>query len=227
MEGRKILNNIIHAHEVVNSLKTNKQVGMIIHLDIAKAYDKLRWPYIKEILKAYGFDYNWIKWVMALVTTASCSILLNGSPSRTFNPSRGLREGDPLSPFLLILMMEGLGRMINIAKEEGRIKGLKLTQNGDTLTHKQFVDDTMLWGTPTVKEAKAFKQILQDFAKAAGIEVSLTISKVFFFDTDISIQRHLTRILGFQRENIPSKYLGIPLTDKPLNKEVGSQLQIN
>ena len=87
-------------------------------------------------------------------------------------------------------------------------------------THQQFVDDTMLQGIPTVKEAKAFKQILNDFAMAAGTEVSLTKSKVFFFNTDIAIQRNLTRILGFQRDQLPSKYLGIPLTDKPLSKGV-------
>jgi len=127
VEGRQILNNIIQAHEVVHSLKTNKQAGRIIQWDIVKAYDKLSWSYIRKVLKAYGFDHNWIKWVMDLVTTASCSILLNGSPSRTFRPSRGLRQGDPLSPFLFILMMEGLGKVINSAKEEGRIQGLKLT----------------------------------------------------------------------------------------------------
>lgn len=172
---------------------------MIIQLDIAKAYDRLSWSYIKEVLKAYGFDYNWIKGVMALVTTASCFIILNGSPSRTFRPSRGLRQGDPLSPFLFILMMEGLGKEITTAKEEGRIQGLRLTRNGDTLTHQQFVDDTKLQGTPTIKEAKAFKQILHEFALAASTEVSLTKSKVFFFNTNISIQRNLSRILGFQR----------------------------
>ena len=110
---------------------------------------------------------------MALVTTANCSILLNGSPSRTFWPSRGLRQGDPLSPFLFILMMEGLHRTIISAKEEGRIQGLRLTQNWDILTHQQFLDDTMLQGTPTVMEAKAFKQILYEFAMASGTKVSL------------------------------------------------------
>jgi len=117
---------------------------MIIQLSIVKAYDKLSCSYIREVLKAYGFEHNWIRWVMALVTTSSCSIILNGSPSRTFRPSRGLRQGDPLSPFLFILMMEGLGKAINSAKVEGRIQGLKLIQNGDTLTHQQFMDDTML-----------------------------------------------------------------------------------
>eukprot|EP00253_Pinus_taeda_P024695 PITA_24695 len=157
---------------------------------------------------------------MALVTTSSFSILLNVSPSKTCKPIRGLRQGDPLSPFLFILMMEGLGNVIKAAKAEGKIQGLKLTVNGDDLTHQQFVDDTMLQGTPTVKEALGFKKILKDFTMATGTEVNLTKSKIFFFNTNIAIQRNLTRILGFQREILPSKYLGVPLTDKPLRKIV-------
>ena len=121
MEGRQILNNIIQAHEVIHSLKRNKQTGMIMQLDLEKTYDKLSWAYIREVLKAYGFDHNWIRWVMALVTTSSFSILLNGSPSKNFKPTRGLKQGDPLSPFLFILIMEGLGNVIKYAKEGGKI----------------------------------------------------------------------------------------------------------
>ena len=81
---------------------------------------------------------------MALFTSTSFSILLNGAPSNTFTPSRGLRQGDPISPFLFVLMMEGLGRAIKAANVEGRIQGIKLTLDGEANTHQQFLDDTML-----------------------------------------------------------------------------------
>ena len=130
----------------------------------------------------------------------SFSILLNGAPSNTFTPSRGLRQGDPLSPFLFILMMEGLGRAIRMANVEGRIQGIKLTPDGEANTHQEFVDDAMLQGIPTVREARAIKYISNNFAIAAGIEVSQNKSKVFFFNTNIVIKRNITKILGFQRD---------------------------
>jgi len=92
------------------------------------------------------------------------------------------------------------------------------------LTHQQFVDDTMLQGISTAKEAKAYKQILQDFSLAASAEVILSKSKVFFFNTNIAIYRNLSRIIGFQRDKLPSKYLVIPLINNPESKEVWETL---
>eukprot|EP00253_Pinus_taeda_P002684 PITA_02684 len=106
---------------------------------------------------------------MALVTSSCFSILVNGSPSAIFTPSRGLRQGEPLSPFLFILMMEGLGRAIMQDKNLGKIKGLQLIKNGQTMTHQKFVDDTMLHGIPTVKEASLYKQILNNFSLATSL----------------------------------------------------------
>jgi len=78
----------------------------------------------------------------------------------------------------------------------------------------------MFQGTPAVKEAKTFKLILHEFSMAMGAEVSITKSEIFFFNTDILVQRNLFRILGFQRDSLPSKYLGVSLTNKPLQKDI-------
>eukprot|EP00253_Pinus_taeda_P004914 PITA_04914 len=180
VEGRKILNNIIQAHEVVQSLKNNKQDGMIIQLGLVKAYDKLSWACIREILKAYGFDQNWIRWVVDLVTSTSFSILLNGAPSRTFTPSRGLRQGDPLSPLLFILMMEGLGRVIIMANAKGRIQGIKLTANGEANTHQKFVDDTMLGEEKKKWALVAWDKICKPKSHGGlGLHDPKTLNKVF------------------------------------------------
>ena len=88
------------------------------------------------------------------------------------------------------------------------------------MTHQQFVDDTMLQGIPTVKEALVYKHLLSDFTMATGMEVNLSKSKMFFFNTNISVQKNISRILGFRRDVLPSKYLGVPLTDKPLHKGI-------
>lgn len=88
------------------------------------------------------------------------------------------------------------------------------------MTHQKFVDDTILQGTPTIQEAKAFKQIMSEFSRAKGTEVSIFKSKLLFFNTYISIQRNLSRNFGFQRETLPVKYLRVPLTTKLLHQDI-------
>lgn len=114
--------------------------------------------------------------------------------------------------------MEGLSRLIHKARDEGKIKGLHPLHSISATTHQQFVDDTMLHGTPTVKEEVAFKNILDLFSKASGMEINHAKSTIFFFNTHLAFQKHLSNILGFRRGSLPSKYLGAPLTTKPWQK---------
>jgi len=90
---------------------------MLIQLDLSKAFDRISWQYMKAILQAFGFSQLWTNWIMELVSSAFFSILLNGGPLQPFSPSRGIRQGDPLSPFLFIIMAEGLGRSLTKAKQ--------------------------------------------------------------------------------------------------------------
>jgi hypothetical protein len=214
VEGRQTMDNVIQAHEIIHTLKIRKKSRMIIQLDFSKAYDKLRWHYMEKEMEAFVFEKHWIKWVMALVSTNSFSLLVNGAPTKPFYPSRGLRQGDPLSPFLFIIMMEGLSRTIKVAMEEGTIKGLRVYEEFPTTTHKQSVDDTMLHMIPIVKEATSYKTILVDFGEASGTEINQSKYMIYLFNTNIGVQRNLSNILGFERKNLHTKYLGVPLTDK-------------
>lgn len=85
-------------------------------------------------------------------------------------------------------------------------------------THQQFIDDTMLHGSPTVKEDLGYKRILNIFSEASGMEINLAKSTIFFFNTHLAVQKNLSIILGFRRGSLPSRYLGSPLTDKPWQK---------
>eukprot|EP00253_Pinus_taeda_P023451 PITA_23451 len=218
VEGRQILDNILLAQEMIHSLHSRKIPGMLLQLDLSKAYDKVSWTYLEATLKAFGFSQPWIKWVLELIKSTRYSILVNGTPSKPFKPSRGIRQGDPLSPFLFVILMEGLSRLITKKKEEGQIRGLQPIRSCPETTHQQFVDDTMLHGTPTVKEAKAYKNILHLFSKASGMEINFSKSTIFFFNTHFAVQAHLSRLLGFRIGSLPSRYLGAPLTLKPWQK---------
>eukprot|EP00253_Pinus_taeda_P022384 PITA_22384 len=156
--------------------------------------------------------------VAGMLMQLDLSKAVNGTPSTPFSPSRGIRQGDPLSPFLFVILMEGLSRLIAKRKEDGQIKGLQPIRSCPATTHQQFVDDTMLHGTPTVKEATAYRDILHLFSRASGMEINFSKSTIFFFNTHQAVQSHLSRLLGFKIGSLPSRYLGAPLTLKPWQK---------
>eukprot|EP00253_Pinus_taeda_P006873 PITA_06873 len=205
---------------MIHSLHSRKEAGMLMQLDLSKAYDKVSWSYLEAVLETFGFSKQWIKWVLALIKSPRYSILVNGAPSAPLSPSKGIRQGDPLSPFLFVILMEGLSRLIAKKKAEGQIRGLQPIRSSPATTHQQFVDDTMLHGTPTVKEALAYRDILNLFNKASGMEINFSKSTIFFFNTHQAIQSHLSRLLGFKIGSLPSRYLGAPLTLKPWQKAI-------
>ena len=213
MEGRQILDGIILAHEMIHSLKKSKSPGMLLKVDLAKAYDKVDWDYLEEILTAFGFSHDWVKWIGNLISLAFFSIRVNGSPSDTFHPSRGLRQGDPLSPFLFILLAEGLGRILKAQQRTGELKGLHPHNSQNSQTHQQFVDDTLLMGIASVREARVIKKTLEEFHQANDLDINKGKSQLFLFNTQIEMKRDIIRMLGFTEGHLPSKFLGAPLVE--------------
>jgi len=179
VEGRQILDGIILMHKIIHSLKDTKHAGMILKLDLSKDFGKLSWVYIQKMLIAFGFSPMSVRWFLSLISSTFFSILINGIPSHPFSPSRGIQQGDPLSPFLFVLMVEGLGRHIEHALLSKKIKGLSI-HNSPAITHQQFFDDNMIFGYPFVQEASMYKSLLNDFAEALGTSINKTKSQFFF-----------------------------------------------
>jgi mannosylglycoprotein endo-beta-mannosidase len=112
VEGRKILDSVIQEHEVIHSLQKTGNPVMMLKLDLSKAFDKLSWAYMQYFLLAFGFAPTWVDMILNLTSSTLFSIFINGVASRPFSPTRGIHQGDPLSPFLFIIMVEGLSQFI-------------------------------------------------------------------------------------------------------------------
>lgn len=96
-------------------------------------------------MRCMGFNETWIGWIMKCVTTVSYYVLINDSPKGLIKPTKGIRQGDPLSPYLFILCAEVLSHMMNIAETKKKIQGIKISNIGPAITHLLFADETHPW----------------------------------------------------------------------------------
>uniref|UniRef100_A0A0V0HJR2 Putative ovule protein n=1 Tax=Solanum chacoense TaxID=4108 RepID=A0A0V0HJR2_SOLCH len=144
IQGIQIMDAVLIANEAVDSRISQKMLGILCKLDIGKAYDHVNWGFLINTLKRMGFGEKWIKWIRFCISTVKFSVVINGSPEGFFAAQRGIRQGDPLSPFPFILAVEGLNNMIKTTKVNGWLSGFEVAKNnGESLevTHLQYADD--------------------------------------------------------------------------------------
>ena len=119
VEGRQILDIALIANEAIDSLLKGDEAGVLCKLDLEKAYDHINWDFLMSVMQKMGFGEKWAGWIRWCISTASFSVLINGSPAGFFQGTRGLRQGDPISPYLYVLGMEALSCLINKAVRGG------------------------------------------------------------------------------------------------------------
>ncbi|GKD62718.1 RNA-directed DNA polymerase, eukaryota, partial [Tanacetum coccineum] len=122
----RILDGPFILNEVLDWCKRKKKKALFFKVDFAKAYDSVRWDFLLDVLEAFGFGSTWCTWIRGISDFAKASLLVNGSPSDEFHIHRGLKQGDPLSPFLFILVMEALHLSVCKAVDEDVFKGIQL-----------------------------------------------------------------------------------------------------
>jgi hypothetical protein len=180
---RQITDNINVAFELMHGLRNwrrGKLCQMAIKLDMSKVYDRVEWGFLERVMVRMGFERRWINLMMMCVRTTSYSVLLNRKPIGYIKPSRGIREGDPLSPYLFLLCAEGLSALLRKAERDRKISGVSVCRGGPKISHLLFFDDSLLFCCVSSAKCHRLMKVLAMYERASGQMVNKEKTALFF-----------------------------------------------
>lgn len=185
---------------------------MAIKLDMTKAYDRVKWAFLEASMRRLGFAENWITLIMTCVTTVSYSILINGHPSSPITPTRGLRQGDPLSPYIFLLCAECLSSLLFSAEQEKFISGVPISGNDFRFSHLFFADDNLLFCQANFQEWGNIMKLLHQYELASGHKLNSAKTAIYFSkNTSRGFQEFIGTLVGISATRGFEKYLGLPI----------------
>ena len=215
MQGRGLLESVLVANEVIEDVRRRRRRGVLLKVDFEKAYDSVRWSFLLDKLNRLGFLERWIKWVQGCLESATVSVLVNGCPTEEFRPTRGLWQGDPMAPFLFLVVAEGLAGLVRSASKENLLREVKVGRNEIECSMLQFADDTLFMCEDSFSNVFTIKAILRMFELASGLKVNFHKSKLAGIKVGRSSLETYARSLICGLIQVPFKYLDLKVGGNP------------
>ena len=217
IKKRFIQDNFMLVQQTARFLHSQKQPRILLKLDITKAFDSVSWSFLLEVLDKMGFGSRWRDILCGLLVSSSTRVLLNGIPGDFIQHRRGLRQGDPLSPMLFILVMDVLNWMVTRASEAGLLQPLSRRPIQHRIS--LYADDVALFLRPAAEDISLTLSMLQLFGDASGLKTNVQKSSVMPIQCSEDDMAIIQSLLPCEIMNFPCKYLGLPLSLKKLTKE--------
>ncbi|GJZ47663.1 RNA-directed DNA polymerase, eukaryota [Tanacetum coccineum] len=210
ISDRQILDGPFILNEVIQWCKSKKKQSLIFKVDFEKAYDSVRWDFLDDVLKKFGFGNKWRDWIQKCLRSSRGSIIINGSPTEEFQFFKGLKQGDPLSPFLFILIMESLHLSFQSVVDVGLFKGIHLSPLVN-LSHMFYADDAVFVGQWCDDNINTLVHVLECFFRASGLRINMSKSKIMGVNVGDDKIKVAASKLGCLILNTSFTYL-VPLT---------------
>ncbi|GJS06705.1 RNA-directed DNA polymerase, eukaryota, reverse transcriptase zinc-binding domain protein [Tanacetum coccineum] len=204
---RQILDGPFILNEIVQWCQSKKKQSLVFKVDFEKAFDSVRWDYLDDILRRFGFGEKWCSWIQSCLRSSRGSVIVNGSPTEEFQFHKGLKQGDPLSPFLFILVMETLHISFQRIVDAGMFKGIMLSPSLQ-LSHLFYADDVIFMGQWNESNLDTIVQVLECFHRASGLRLNMSKSKLMGIYVDADKVAQAARKIGCVTLKTPFTYLG-------------------
>ncbi|XP_021992554.1 uncharacterized protein LOC110889344 [Helianthus annuus] len=215
--GRKISDNILITQELMHNYHVDRgPPRCALKIDIQKAYDTVSWSFLEAILVRFGFHRKMVAWIMACVTTVSYSVSVNGELHGYFSGKRGLRQGDPMSPYLFTLIMEVLSLMLQKMALNPAFK-FHSHCSKQKIINVSFADDLFVFVNGDTGSVKLVQKVLEKFTSVSGLVPSLPKSTVFFCNVPSQVKAEILSLLPFREGELLVCYLGVPLISTKLS----------
>ena len=212
IKGRLLSDNVLLAQELFHELwKCNPSPNLALKLDMAKAYDRVQWPFLLKVLRKMGFSEMWLGMIERCINSCWFSILINGSPAGFFKSSRGLRQGDPLSPSLFILAADYLSRALDrliLGNKKMRYCTARYTMG---ISHLAYADDIIIFTQARRASLRKLKDCLKHYMEVSGQKINEGKSCFYMDKKHVEWAAGVTSVGGFQQGDLPCTYLGVPI----------------